>query len=126
MDYAIVLGSIFTVHVLAMISPGPNVLIIIQTALSHTRRAGIVAALGIAVGSTIWSSVALLSLSAAFAQFAWLYGGLKPLGGTYLLYLGSKLWRTALSLTRLVGMSRSPASSQPHVSSRSTEASSVG
>lgn len=38
---------------------------------------------------------ALFSLSVVFAQFAWLYDGLKFLGGTYLLYPGLKLWRTA-------------------------------
>ena len=59
MNYAVVLSSIFAVHMLAMISPGPNVLIVTQTALSHTRRAGIVTALGVATGSTIWSSAAL-------------------------------------------------------------------
>lgn len=95
MNYAVVLGSILAVHVLAMISPGPNVLIVAQTALGHTRRAGIITALGVATGSTIWSSAALLSLSIVFAQFAWFYGALKLLGGTYLLYLGIKLWRTA-------------------------------
>lgn len=95
MNYAVVLGSVFAVHVLAMISPGPNVLIVTQTALSDTRRAGIVTALGVAAGSTIWSSAALFSLSVVFAQFAWLYSGLKFLGGMYLLYLGIKLWRNA-------------------------------
>jgi RhtB (resistance to homoserine/threonine) family protein len=95
MSYAVVLGSVFAIHVLAMISPGPNVLVVTQTALSDTRRAGIVTALGVAVGSTLWSSAALFSLSVVFAQFAWLYSGLKLLGGMYLLYLGIKLWRTA-------------------------------
>ena len=89
------LGSIFAVHVLAMISPGPNVLVVTQTAISQTRRAGIGTALGVAIGSTIWSSAALFSLSVVFAQFAWLYGGLKLLGGVYLLYLGIRLWRAA-------------------------------
>jgi len=95
MNYAVVLSSIFAVHVLAMISPGPNVLVVTQTAISQTRRAGIVTALGVATGSTIWSSAALFSLSVVFAQFAGLYGGLKLLGGMYLLYLGIKLWRAA-------------------------------
>ncbi|MCA1737551.1 MAG: LysE family transporter, partial [Actinobacteria bacterium] len=70
MSYAVVLGSVFAIHVLAMISPGPNVLVVTQTALSDTRRAGIVTALGVAVGSTLWSSAALFSLSVVFAQFA--------------------------------------------------------
>lgn len=95
MNYAVVLGGIFAVHVLAMISPGPNVLIVTQTAICHTRRAGILTALGVAIGSAVWSSAALFGLSVVFAQFAWLYGGLKVLGGMYLLYLGFRLWRAA-------------------------------
>jgi threonine efflux protein len=95
MNYVVLLSGIFAVHVLAMISPGPNVLIVTQTAISHTRRAGIVTALGVATGSTIWSGAALFSLGVVFAQFAWLYGGIKLLGGAYLLYLGIRLWCAA-------------------------------
>lgn len=90
MDYAVVLGSIFAIHVLALISPGPNVLVVTQTALGHSRHTGIVTALGVATGSVIWSSAALFGLSVVFAQFTWLHGGLKILGGTYLLYLASR------------------------------------
>ena len=92
MNYAVVLSSVFTIHVLAMISPGPNVLIVTQTAMDHTRRAGIVTALSVAAGSAIWAGTALFGLSIVFEQLAWLYGGLKILGGMYLLYLGIKLW----------------------------------
>jgi threonine efflux protein len=95
MNYAVVLSSVFTIHVLAMISPGPNVLIVTQTAIGHTRRAGIVTALGVATGSATWAGTALFGLSIVFEQLAWLYGGLKILGGMHLLYLGIKLWRIA-------------------------------
>ncbi|MGH8700836.1 MAG: LysE family transporter [Burkholderiales bacterium] len=95
MNYWVVLGSILAVHVLAIISPGPNVLIVTQTAISRTRRAGVFTALGIATGAAVWSSAALLGLNVLFAHFGWLYTGVKLLGGMYLLYLGIKLWRTA-------------------------------
>ena len=54
MDYAVVLGSVFAVHMVAMVSPGPNFLIVTQTAISRTRRTGIVTALGVATGAAIW------------------------------------------------------------------------
>jgi len=41
MDFAVVLGSVFAVHMVAMVSPGPNFLIVTQTAISRTRRSGI-------------------------------------------------------------------------------------
>ena len=95
MNYAIVLGSIFAVHVLAIISPGQNVLIVSQTAMGRGRRAGVAVALGIATGAGIWSTAANLGLTVVFAHFVWFYSGLMLAGGIYLLYLGIVLWRAA-------------------------------
>lgn len=95
MTYAVVLASVFVVHVLAMLSPGPNVLVVTQTAASRTRRAGVLVALGIASGAALWSGAALLGLSVLFEQVAWLYGALTVLGGMYLLYIAWRLWRGA-------------------------------
>ena len=95
MNYATVLASIFAVHVLAIISPGQNVLIVSQTAMGRGRSAGVAVALGIATGAGIWSTAASMGLSVVFAHFAWLYGGLMLAGGVYLLYLGIVLWRAA-------------------------------
>lgn len=93
-DWA-VLGSVFAVHVLAMVSPGPNVLVVTQTAASETRRAGVSAALGIATGAALMSSAALAGLSVVLSQAAWLHAALRLVGGAYLVYLGAKLWRGA-------------------------------
>ncbi len=95
MNYAFVLGSLVVFHMLALISPGPNVLIVMQTAMSRTRRASIATASGIATGSIIWSSSALVGLNIVLEHFAWFYSVLKLLGGIYLLYLGIKMWRNA-------------------------------
>lgn len=92
MDYASVLGGILAVHALAIISPGPNFLVVTQTAISQTRRAGIAAALGIATGAAVWSSSVVLGLSVVFAYFAWLHYAIRLLGGMYLVYLGVRLW----------------------------------
>ena len=91
------LGSVFAVHLLAMVSPGPKVLVVTQTAASQTRRAGVCAALGIAVGAAVLSSAALAGLSVVLGEFAWLHAALRLVGGAYLLYLGVRLWRSAQS-----------------------------
>lgn len=94
-DYALVLGGIVGAHVLAIISPGPNFLIVTQTSMSHSRRAGMAAALGIAAGAGLWSASVVLGLSVLLAHFGWLHAGLKLLGGAYLIYLGLRLWIAA-------------------------------
>src|SRR5262245_33378704 len=92
-----VLGSVVAVHVLAMVSPGPNVLIVTQTAMSQARRAGVCVALGIAAGAGLLSSAALAGLSVVLTRFASLHTALKLAGGIYLIYLGIRLWRAARS-----------------------------
>ena len=95
MSHAAVLGSVFVVHLLAMLSPGPNVLVVTQAAASRTRRAGVLVALGVATGAALWSAAALLGLSLLFARVAWLYEVLTLAGGVYLLYLAHRMWRGA-------------------------------
>ncbi len=95
MSHGVVLGSVFVVHLLAMLSPGPNVLVVTQTAASRTRRAGLLVALGVATGAALWSAAALLGLSVLIASVPWAQGALRLIGGVYLLYLGFRLWRGA-------------------------------
>ena len=93
MEYLSILGSLLVVHLLALISPGPNVLIVTQTAMHRTRRAGVVTASGLAVAASIWSAAALFGLAAVFAGTPWLYNGLRIVGGVYLFYLGMGMLR---------------------------------
>jgi threonine efflux protein len=95
MSHGVVLGSVFVVHLLAMLSPGPNVLVVTQAAASRTRRAGVLVALGVATGAAIWSAAALLGLNLLFNRVAGLYAVLALVGGFYLLYLAHRLWRGA-------------------------------
>jgi len=95
MEFAMVLGSVFVLHVVAMVSPGPNFLIVTHTAIRGTRRAGVSVALGVAAGAAIWSSVAVVGLNIVFVHHAWLYRGIKLLGGLYLIHLGVDSWRKA-------------------------------
>lgn len=83
------------VHVVAMASPGPNFLVVTQTAISRSRRDGVLTALGVACAALIWASAALFGLSLLFETTAWLYFGVKLFGGVYLIYLGMQSWRRA-------------------------------
>lgn len=94
-NHAVLLATLFTVHVLAMASPGPNFLVVTQAAISRTRRAGIATALGVAAAATLWAIAALLGLTVLFTHLPWLQTAVKLLGGGYLIYLALRLWRSA-------------------------------
>ncbi len=95
MPAVLVLLGLMVVHLLAVASPGPSTVLVVQTAAVAGRRGGLLAALAMMVGAVLWASAALFGLQALFARFAWLYLAFRIGGGLYLLYLAMMLWRHA-------------------------------
>ena len=82
---------------LALMSPGPNILAVIGTSMGVGRREGIALALGVGGGTFLWVSMAVLGFTALIAKYAVVMLALKILGGFYLLWLGYKALRSAAS-----------------------------
>jgi threonine/homoserine/homoserine lactone efflux protein len=95
MDYVIVLLGLAVVHLLAVASPGPSTVLIIQTAAASGRRAGLLAAFAMMLGALAWAAAALFGLQALFGRFDWLHLVFRIGGAAYLLYLAFMLWRHA-------------------------------
>ena len=95
MDYIFVLLGLAVVHLLAVASPGPSTVLVIQTAAVAGRRGGLLAAFAMMVGALLWAIAALFGLQALFARFEWLYLGFRIAGALYLIYLAVMLWRHA-------------------------------
>jgi threonine/homoserine/homoserine lactone efflux protein len=73
--------------VLLMI-PGPAVFYIVGRAMGQGRAAGLVSALGIAVGTLIHVVAAVVGLSALLMSSALAFSVVKYLGAAYLIFLG--------------------------------------
>ena len=95
MDYVVALLGLAVVHLLAVASPGPSTVLVIQTAAVAGRRGGLLAAFAMMVGALMWATAALFGLQALFARFEWLYLAFRFLGAVYLIYLAIMLWRHA-------------------------------
>jgi len=78
-----------------MLSPGANVLLVSQLAASDRARSAAFAALGVTVGAGIWATCAVLGVNAIFQSFPGLRLALQMVGGLYLLYVASRLWRSS-------------------------------
>ncbi|OFX02183.1 MAG: hypothetical protein A3D94_16430 [Alphaproteobacteria bacterium RIFCSPHIGHO2_12_FULL_66_14] len=91
MDYATALLGLAVVHLLAVASPGPSTVLVIQTAAVSGRRAGLLAAFAMMLGALVWAAAALFGLQVLFARFEWLYLVFRIAGAIYLLYLAYML-----------------------------------
>ncbi len=87
--------SIAVALTLGAMSPGPSFILVARTSLAVSRRDGLAAAVGMGVGGVFFSAIALLGLLAILAAVPLLHLALKALGGTYLVYLGYRIWRGA-------------------------------
>jgi len=94
-EYFVALLGLALVHLLAVASPGPSTVLVIQTAAVAGRRGGLLAALAMMVGALLWATAALYGLQALFARFDWLYLAFRTGGAVYLVYLAIMLWRHA-------------------------------
>ena len=95
MDAILALSGLAVVHLLAVASPGPSTVLVVQTAAVAGRRGGLIAAFAMMLGALAWAAAALYGLQALFAQFAWLYRVFQIAGGLFLVYLAGVIWRHA-------------------------------
>ena len=79
----------------AVMSPGPALLVAMQTTLSSGRRAGIAIGIGLACMASMWTLLALLGLEAVFQVVPWAYLAVKTIDALYLIYIAWKMWRGA-------------------------------
>jgi RhtB (resistance to homoserine/threonine) family protein len=95
MELLAALLSIAIALTLGAMSPGPSFILVARTSLAVSRRDGLAAAVGMGIGGVFFSAIALLGLLAILTAVPLLHLALKVLGGTYLVYLGYRIWRGA-------------------------------
>jgi threonine/homoserine/homoserine lactone efflux protein len=91
------LAAAWSVYFVAVVSPGPAVVALINTSMTKGRKAGMAFATGIMTGSLVWASLSAIGLAALIAAYAELLVVIKIAGGLYLLYLAWKAFRSAAS-----------------------------
>ena len=87
----------YAAFLLAIASPGPNILAVIGTSMSVGRKSGIALALGVASGSFTWAVLTVAGLSALLSAYASALLVIKIAGGLFLLWLAYKAFKSAAS-----------------------------
>lgn len=89
--------------------PGPAILYMTAQTLAHGRRAGLMAAFGVHLGCYVHIAATALGLAAILEHAPMVYGGIKLVGATYLIWLGVTMFLNSAEATE------SPANNRPAV-----------
>jgi RhtB (resistance to homoserine/threonine) family protein len=78
------------IHLLAVMSPGPDFAMVMRNSLVYSRRTGILAATGLGLGILLHVTYSLLGIGLIISQSILLFNTIKLLGAAYLIYIGVK------------------------------------
>ena len=85
------------IHFVAVISPGPDVTLIVRYSLGYGRRIAVPAALGIGSGIFVHVMYSILGLGILIATHPLVFSILKLIGASYLLFIAYQGWFSASS-----------------------------
>ena len=85
---------IFSLVLVAAMSPGPDLLITLRNSLGAGRRAGLATAFGIALGIYIHVAYSMLGIALIISQSIVLFNLIKYAGAAYLVWMGIKALRS--------------------------------
>lgn len=94
--------TVAMVHIVALMSPGPDFFFVSQTAVSRSRKEAMMGVLGITCGVMVWAGIALLGLHLIIEKMAWLHALIMVGGGLYLCWMGYQMLRGALKKRRFL------------------------
>lgn len=93
----VVLAFVLTTAIVAFV-PGPAVLYTMARTVACGRRAGLLAALGIHIGTYVHIALTAAGLSALFRALPALYVGVKFAGAAYLVWIGISMLRARIEM----------------------------
>ncbi len=82
--------TLAAIHLLAVMSPGPDFALIVRNSLAGSRRAGIWTAAGFALGIGVHVTYSLLGIGLVISQSILLFNAIKLAGAAYLIVIGCK------------------------------------
>lgn len=96
-EFLVVVG----VHFLAIMSPGPDFLLISRNSLTYSRKVGLYSAFGLGMGIVVHVTYSLVGIGLIISKSIVLFSILKYLGAAYLVYIGIKSLRAKRTVTTL-------------------------
>ncbi|UTW66512.1 LysE family transporter [bacterium SCSIO 12643] len=90
MDFAqlSIIISVLGIHLLAVMSPGPDFFMAVRNSLTYSRKTGIYTAIGFGLGIGVHVGYSIFGLGYIISQSIWIYNIIKYMGAAYLVWIG--------------------------------------
>lgn len=86
--------TVALIHLLAVMSPGPDFIMIMKNSLTGSRKAGVYCAIGLGLGILIHITYSLVGIGLIISKSIVLFSAIKYAGALYLIYIGYKALKT--------------------------------
>ncbi|MDJ0821690.1 MAG: LysE family transporter [Paracoccaceae bacterium] len=87
--------SVWLIHLLAAMSPGPSFVVSVRTAVSEGFGTACALAFGFGLGAVLWAAAAMAGLALLFELVPALFVMMKLGGAAFLLFIAYLMWRHA-------------------------------
>jgi len=92
-----IFSTVVFAHFLALISPGPDFVILVKSAIKNESKKAIGVALGISIANALYIALCLVGVGTLLASSVFIMIGLKVAGGLFLVYLAIQALRAKKS-----------------------------
>ena len=89
-SYLQIFLTVALVHLLAVISPGPDFMMITRNSVIYSRKTGIFSAIGLALGILVHITYCLVGIGYLISKSPVIFNIIKIAGALYLIYIGYK------------------------------------
>ena len=90
LEYLPSIAALTVIQLLGLMSPGPNLAVVVRNSLIYSRKTAVLTALGVSLGILVHLTYILLGLGVLIAKTERLFCAFKYLGAAYLMYIGIK------------------------------------
>lgn len=84
------IGTVTLIHILAVISPGPDLIVAVKNSILYSRKTGFWTAFGFGLGISIHIFYCIAGLALIISKSILIFSIVKLLGAGYLIYIGIK------------------------------------
>src|SRR5438874_2029674 len=85
--------TVAVIHLLAVMSPGPDFAMVTRNSLLYSRKSGIYTSLGMSLGIMVHVTYCLLGIALIVSRSIVIFSIIKYVGAAYLMYIGYKSLR---------------------------------